>query len=413
MLTRLLLANALLRTAAGASAQLLALMVSWRVDRAADGSTYLALAGGAYFAAEIAISPIVGRVADRRGLGTVLGSGAWIGAGAALVSWLMSSFLDPTLGVLAILCCARIVEGAAMACTVPTSLTLLARLSSTTRARRSRVMGAFEVSSLVGMFVGVGLAGPAWDAWRAGSFVAVAVGYFAAALLLSCGWRGLERVHARRQSALGVARSLVSEPGRRGFMLAWLCVNAVVGLWLQHAPHLLTVRDGAPGQRLVGAWQASGVSLVLGLYGLLILVGTAFWAFAASSWPRRRQMSLALIAMMAAVLILGAMNHGGPLVPLTIVLAFLVVLESGFTPAALAHLAEVTEVLDADRNAALAGYSVLLAAGQLLGIALGGVFAALWQLDGLLAATVPLAAVAIAGVRTIPPARCNLDRARA
>jgi MFS family permease len=102
----------------------------------------------------------------------------------------MSSFLDPTLGVLAILCCARIVEGAAMACTVPTSLTLLARLSSTTRARRSRVMGAFEVSSLVGMFVGVGLAGPAWDAWRAGSFVAVAVGYFAAALLLSCGWRG-------------------------------------------------------------------------------------------------------------------------------------------------------------------------------------------------------------------------------
>jgi hypothetical protein len=25
-------------------------------------------------------------------------------------------------------------------------------------------------------------------------------------------------------------------------MLAWLSVNAVVGLWLQHAPHLLTLR---------------------------------------------------------------------------------------------------------------------------------------------------------------------------
>ncbi len=412
-LARLLLANALLRAAAAGSAQLLALMAGRRFDSTADGSGYLVLVGGLYFGAEIAVAPAAGRLADRFGAGPVLRFGAWAAVLPALLSWLFTTARDPPTWALALLLGARVFEGAALACTVPTSLTLLSRLSATTPARRSRVMGAFELTSLVGMFAGVGLAGLAWDAWGNVTFAWVAGGYCAAALLLSRGWASFEGSRAPRSSAARIARGLVRGPGRRGFMLAWLSVNAVVGLWLQHAPHLLTLRALTREQELVGAWHASGVSLLFGVYGLVILIGTTLWAFVGSSWPRRPQMTVALSAMIAVVPVIGGMNHGAPLLPMTAILILLVVLESGFTPAALAHLADTTDELDADRNTALAAYSILLSAGQLLGIVLGGLFAAFWQLDGLLGATLLLAVVALAGTRTISPSPGNLDRARA
>lgn len=80
-LVRLLVANALLRAAAGASA--------------ASGSSYLAFSGGIYFAAEMVVAPIAGRLADRFGLAVVLRSGAWVAVLAALLSLQISARPDP------------------------------------------------------------------------------------------------------------------------------------------------------------------------------------------------------------------------------------------------------------------------------------------------------------------------------
>src|SRR5262249_55312767 len=57
---------------------------------------------------------------------------------------------------------------------------------------------------------------------------------------------------------------------------------------------------------------------------------------------------------------------------------------SGFTPAALTYLADVTENYAKDRGSIMGLYSVFLGLGQLLGTSLGGSFADWNGVDGLL-----------------------------
>jgi len=57
---------------------------------------------------------------------------------------------------------------------------------------------------------------------------------------------------------------------------------------------------------------------------------------------------------------------------------------SGFTPAALTYLADVTENYVADRGSIMGLYSVFLGVGQLIGTSLGGYFADWNGVDGLL-----------------------------
>ena len=89
-------------------------------------------------------------------------------------------------------------------------------------------------------------------------------------------------------------------------------------------------------------------------------------------------------------------SHGGPGFVSWIAVAWVLV-EEGFTPAAFAHLAELTVPLNASRGAALGLYSVLLGAGQLLGNLLGGLFSARWQMDGVLGLTAMLAVLSLVG----------------
>jgi MFS family permease len=67
---------------------------------------------------------------------------------------------------------------------------------------------------------------------------------------------------------------------------------------------------------------------------------------------------------------------------------------SGFTPAALAYLADMTEAHTQDRGAIMGLYSVFLGIGQLIGSLLGGPFAQAAAIDGVIAVTAILAAIA-------------------
>jgi predicted MFS family arabinose efflux permease len=109
-------------------------------------------------------------------------------------------------------------------------------------------------------------------------------------------------------------------------------------------------------------------------------------------------MTVALAGMLGVVASLTAVNHGGHNLFLWAGVVFVLV-ESGFTPAAFAHLAELTRPLDATRGTAMGLYSVLLGTGQLLGNLLGGLFSAQWQMDGVLLLTAILAVIAFVGVR--------------
>ena len=90
-------------------------------------------------------------------------------------------------------------------------------------------------------------------------------------------------------------------------------------------------------------------------------------------------------------------NHGVPWPVLGLAAAF-VLAEAGFSPAAFAHLADLSAPLDASRGMVLGLYALALSAGQLVGNILGAPFAARWQMDGVLALTAALALVALLGV---------------
>src|SRR5207249_655286 len=62
-------------------------------------------------------------------------------------------------------------------------------------------------------------------------------------------------------------------------------------------------------------------------------------------------------------------------------------IESGFTPAALAYLAEIAEEQAEDRGSVMGVYSVLLSSGQLAGTAMAGPFAAHSGFNGLIILT--------------------------
>jgi predicted MFS family arabinose efflux permease len=74
--------------------------------------------------------------------------------------------------------------------------------------------------------------------------------------------------------------------------------------------------------------------------------------------------------------------------PLAGLLLLSIMVQSGFTPAAVAHLADITEEHAGDRGAIMGLYSVFLGLGQFLGSSLGGPFVDWLGADGIIVITV-------------------------
>lgn len=167
-------------------------------------------------------------------------------------------------------------------------------------------------------------------------------------------------------------------------MPAWLAINAVVGLWSTHVQPLMIKgrdADAFPGQMLDGKFDPLHVSYAVGAFGLLFMVGIFGWS---RVYARMRKTDIMLISMLGLFLVclgLLAVNNSWlpfpepvaqwPLTPLIVVG---LLLESGFTPVALAFLAEISEHHVEHRGAVMGLYSVLLGIGQLVGGAGGGFF---------------------------------------
>jgi MFS family permease len=103
---------------------------------------------------------------------------------------------------------------------------------------------------------------------------------------------------------------------------------------------------------------------------------------------------------------LAGLNHYGTsnpaLLAIWIVLLLIGIFAlSSFAPAALAYLADISEDATKDRGLLMGLYSVFLGLGQLLGGALGAVFAQNWGFDGLIYLTISLACVALIALLTL------------
>ncbi len=401
---RLITINALVRVAAGAAGQLFAFVLAERMGaRVGVGAILIGLISTGYFATELAAAPVAGRIADRRGYARVLRWGAALGIIAMFIAAAAAAGRLGVLALAASLVVARVIEGTSAACAAPTTLALLAQSSAGNPTRRLRVMGLLEVTSLIGLIAGFALASAAWIALGGYAFLMLPLPY-AAAWLLTLGHvaRGVSQA-----SALPNWRSILEgllQRASASFAVAWLAVNAVVGVWFQQAPYLLKLPARSATQFLVGGYSAATIGVIFMTWGLTFLTGITLWSAFAPRWPRRGILAMALGGMVIVVLALALVNHGAP--RSLLILGILgILIESGFAPAAFAHLADVTDASDDSRGAIMGFYAFLLAAGQLAGAALGSPFAARWQMDGVLVVTTLLAVIALAGVARMPSPR--------
>ena len=193
----------------------------------------------------------------------------------------------------------------------------------------------------------------------------------------------------------------IKDPSVRSLAPVWLCVNAVVGLWLGPTlPFLMTKRPSG-SQYLDGIFANTPTQvgwLLLG-YSAVFGAGVFGWSFLLPRMQIRSAMRLCLLAMAPVCLGLFTINHSARTAApvrwsMTAGTALLIMVESGFTPAALAWLAQSLGPRSG-KGAAMGIYSVLLSVGAIGGSLLAGVLGKALSVDGLLLGTVLLAACAL------------------
>ncbi len=347
-----------------------------------------AVASGAELVGALPMGVLVDRFAPR----SVLVAGALLGAVATQLFGLTR--------VVPIFLLSRALEGIAAASSTSPLLAHLADASRPDRALRSRVMSFFELSLLAGMALGALVGGTLWDSVKTAAFSLMAALYLLVALLFWWGVRGYPITRSTPHPLCGLRRAL-SEPQLLRLAPAWLAVTAIIGMWLTQIGFQLS-GPPASGQYLVGRFTPGEVGLVLLVYSLVFAAGVTAWGFLMARIARRRVLVVTMVAMLFACLWLYLLNHSGPLPlwmrgALVVLAAFTVMAESGFTPAALAYLADVADKGEG-RGAAMGIYSLLLGLGGIAGAALGGWLGRAFALDGLLLGTLFLTLVALAAL---------------
>jgi MFS family permease len=173
-----------------------------------------------------------------------------------------------------------------------------------------------------------------------------------------------------------------------GFAPAWIAINAVLGIWINLSARILTDKNGFPHQVLVGHFDSFSAGNVIALYALFFILGILAWSIFFPTLKKTTTMLIGSAGLIVSCLLIFGINHQPALsapwvLPLSIMLVISIMVQSGFTPAALAHLQDITETHDTDRGAIMGLYSVFLGVGQFLGASVGGLFVDWRGADGM------------------------------
>jgi len=187
-------------------------------------------------------------------------------------------------------------------------------------------------------------------------------------------------------------------------MPPWLALSAAAGLWFGQAAYQLSGGNPRPNQLLTSGFSGSTIGIIFGVYTLLFATGTIGWGWLIGRVPVITAMRIGAVGVIATAVSVAGINHGEGFIRLWMVALIAlgivsVAMETAFSPAALTLLASRSDVVPEGRGAVMGVYSMLLGAGQLIGAALGGMFARPWGVDGLIVAT---AALGVIGLLTLP-----------
>ncbi|HEY5214238.1 MAG TPA: MFS transporter [Acidobacteriaceae bacterium] len=392
-------AHGLLRIASGTSGILIGLYLASLNNHGAHLSAGLVgTLSAVSFAAELFASIPMGLASDAMQPRLLMTAGAIVGAVAV--------FLFAVSGSTSIFFLSRLLEGVGAAAVVPALLAYLTDATDGRPALRVKAMSYFELTLLAGLALGGIVAGQLFRVLHAGAFAIVAIVYLACAVTLFINVS--DRTPRHMASPLEDLKQVLQLPSIRHLAPVWLCVNSVVGLWLGPTlPFLLTERS-TNSQYLAGIYASSPASVgwLLFGYSMVFGIGVTVWSFILPSIRLKTAMRITLGAMLPVCAGFYLLNHSGNQSSvvrwsLGASISLLIMVESGFTPAALAWLAGTLPV-ESGRGAAMGIYSVLLSVGAIIGSLLAGFLGQRFAIDGLLYGTVFVAVAALIFLHWVP-----------
>lgn len=354
----------------------------------------------AYYLAELTLSPFLGGLSDRWGRKKFLVIGPLFGC-------IQASLLlfTPDVNPLTYILCMQVIAGFSSAMSVPAVLGYLADFTVLKGSQRIRLMSLYELVTSGGLGAGTVLGGILWDRMGHWSFVLMAVIYLSVSGCMAL--TPMVQQHVSREKVHLTFRrywSIIRMPRLFIFIPAWLCISALLGVWLSsQLTFILSNSVHVPHQLLMGSMSGpnGGRRLSITLGGVVLFFGLCllFWAFFLHRVVRLRLMVTSVIGVLLTCIALWGLNHRGS--NTTLLLAWVPLLligifaASSFAPAALAYLADISEDAARDRGMVMGLYSIFLGVGQIVGNGLGGLFARRFGFDGLIYLTVLLACVAL------------------
>ncbi len=416
----------------------------------------------AFYISELLLAPIVGAYSDRIGRKPFMKYAPVVGSVAAfflaLASFIFprpsSEVIDFQLvALLLILLVGRLLEGVATALNAPANLGYLTDATIGSEKLRARVVTAFEVATVGGIALAIPFGGVVYRLLGTGGFFVVITLYALTFLTIQI-FMQESLSHEEKAGAHGSLKesfSVIKEKRIFTFMPAWLAVNALVGAWLALITILLAyptpntgqtidakafppdaqqtvmfINDAVhdfklqvagqdaderhPNQLLYGGFSPQDATFIVGGYGVVFLLGMGLWMVILPYIRRTTIMLIGIGGLAIIVSILTFFNGLGENPSLitdgskTLIFVMLpvliigVVMQSGFTPASLTHLASISETLPGKRGAVMGLYSVLLGVGQLMGTWIGGVFVDLGGFYGLMGYSLALMFVSLGSV---------------
>jgi MFS family permease len=399
----LLIGTAVLRMNSGASNVILGLLLAHiaAASSRSINSVQVGLLPVVFYITELSLAPFMGAFSDRWGRRPFLIVAPLFGlVQVALL------FFTPRHNPFAYLITLQLLAGVSGAISTPAALGYLADFTVNNSSMRVRIMSFYELVTTGGIAVGTVLGGVAWDHLNRAAFLCLAACYLLVILCMYLTPTIPQIMHATRLSTTAKRYlRIIRMPRLFIFIPAWLCISALVGIWLSsQLTFILSSPSHFPHQLLMGSTfgpdGGERLSFILGGYVLFFGLCLLFWAFFLHHVPRLRLMLLSVAGVYLACIALLAINHRTPgdmnaffiWIP---AMLFGIFAETSFAPAALAYLADISEDASKDRGLVMGLYSIFLSLGQILGNGLGGVFARRFGFDGLVYLTAILAFVAL------------------
>ena len=366
---------------------------------------------GVFFAAELIGAPLFGAWSDKYGRKLFIIFGPLFGAIAVQITALTT--------VVWMLLITRLLEGISTAANAPSTLGYIAEATAHSPKLRARVVGFFEIATIGGIGVGFSLGGWLWRNFGQPAIVygipltspAFALNALVYLLSLLIFWFGLSEFKEAKRVAtpnqpsnlretLKSYLKIFSNPRVQSFAPAWIAINAVLGVWINLTARIFTDRNGAAGQLLVGHFDSFEAGNLRAAYAAGFVIAILLWSIFFPNVKKTYVMFIGTGGLFLTCIFLFLLNHQPALdapfvMPLALLIVVSVIIQSGFTPAALSYLADITEDHAADRGAIMGMYSVFLGIGQFLGSTIGGPFVDWKGADGIVIVTALLGVVSL------------------